>query len=113
MLAISEDDNVHTRRACIFRSLCAYLNEDHEKLVKEYLDTDLEVDSNMEETVMGVYVILKDGALPDDDPHDIGVLIEGVEVLTCLGNIALACALLFGLIYCLDLSYPAELKCTF
>lgn len=67
----------------------------------------------MEETVMGVYVILKDGALPDDDPHDIGVLIEGVEVLTGLGNIALACALLFGLIYCLDLSYPAELKCTF
>ncbi|KAK2921340.1 hypothetical protein Q8A73_000825 [Channa argus] len=93
MLAISKDDNVHTRRACILRSLCIYLNEDHEKLVKEYLDTDLEAHSNMEQTVMGVYVILKDGALPDDDPHDIGVLIEGVEVLTGLGNIALACAL--------------------
>ncbi|KAF3693894.1 hypothetical protein EXN66_Car009570 [Channa argus] len=55
----------------------------------------------MEQTVMGVYVILKDGALPDDNPHDIGVLIEGMEVLTGLGNIALACAviwthLLFG-----------------
>ncbi|XP_067364136.1 sterile alpha motif domain-containing protein 3-like [Channa argus] len=110
---IRQDDNVHTRRACILRSLCIYLNEDHEKLVKEYLDTDLEAHSNMEQTVMGVYVMLKDGALPDDDPHDIGVLIEGVEVLNGLGNIALACALLFGLIYCLDLSYPAELKCTF
>lgn len=29
---------------------------------------------------MGVYVILKEGALPDDDPQDTGVLTEGVEV---------------------------------
>ncbi len=47
---------------------------------------------------MGVYIILKEGALPDDDPQDIGVLIEGVEVLRDLSSIAQACALLFGLI---------------
>lgn len=62
---------------------------------------------------MGVYVIQKEGAEPGDDPEDIGVLIEGVEVLSGLGNIAMACALLFGLIYCLNLNYPAELKRTF
>lgn len=62
---------------------------------------------------MGVYVIQKEGAEPGDDPEDIGVLIEGVEVLSGLGNTAIACALLFGLIYCLNLSYPPELKCTF
>lgn len=67
----------------------------------------------MEQTVMGVYVIQKEGVEPGDDPEDIGVLIEGVEVLTGLGSIAIACALLFGLIYCLNLSYPPELKCTF
>uniref|UniRef100_A0A8C8J092 Uncharacterized protein n=1 Tax=Oncorhynchus tshawytscha TaxID=74940 RepID=A0A8C8J092_ONCTS len=48
----------------------------------------------MEQTVTRVYVTQKEGA-------------DG------LGNIAMACALLFGLIYCLNLSYPQELKCTF
>uniref|UniRef100_A0A8C6LU60 Uncharacterized protein n=1 Tax=Nothobranchius furzeri TaxID=105023 RepID=A0A8C6LU60_NOTFU len=67
----------------------------------------------MEQTVMGVFVIQKEGVEPEDDPEDIGVLIEGVETLTGVGNIAQACALLFGLIYCLNLSYPPELKCTF
>uniref|UniRef100_A0A8P4G7J9 Uncharacterized protein n=1 Tax=Dicentrarchus labrax TaxID=13489 RepID=A0A8P4G7J9_DICLA len=67
----------------------------------------------MEQTVMGVYVIQQQDAQPGDDPEDRGVLIEGVEVLTGLGSIAIACALLFGLIYCLNLSYPPELKCTF
>uniref|UniRef100_A0A9J8D8E0 Uncharacterized protein n=1 Tax=Cyprinus carpio carpio TaxID=630221 RepID=A0A9J8D8E0_CYPCA len=83
-------------------SLCTYLNEDPEKLVRAYL-----------QTVMGVYVILKEVALPDDDPQDTGVLIEGVEVLSDLSSIVQACALLFGLINCLNLSYSAELKCTF
>ena len=62
---------------------------------------------------MGVYVMQKEGAEPGDDPEDIGVLIEGVEVLSGLGDTAIACALLFGLIYWLNLSYPPELKCAF
>lgn len=62
---------------------------------------------------MGVYIIQNEGAEPGDDPEDIGVLIEGVEVLCNLGDTAIACALLFGLIYCLNLRYPPELKCTF
>ncbi|XDV19421.1 hypothetical protein PO909_024891 [Leuciscus waleckii] len=96
----------------VIKSLCTYLNEDPEKLVKAYLDSEFESQSTMEQTVIGVYVILKEGALPNDDPADIGVL-EGVEVLSDLNSIAQACALLFGLIYCLNLSYPPELKCTF
>ncbi|TKS64894.1 hypothetical protein D9C73_027686 [Collichthys lucidus] len=112
MVAISKDDTIHTRRACILKSLCVYLNEDHEKLVKEYMNTDTEANTSMEKTVMGVYIIQKE-ADPGDDPEDIGVLIEGVKVLSGLGDTAIACALLFGLIYCLNLSYPPELKCTF
>ncbi|KAL3989163.1 hypothetical protein ACER0C_013481 [Sarotherodon galilaeus] len=112
MVAISKDDTIHTRRACILKSLCVYLNEDHEKLVKEYTNTEANTEA-MEQTVMGVYVIHQEGAEPGDDPENIGVLIEGVEVLTGLRSIAIACALLFGLIYCLNLSYPPELKCTF
>ncbi len=67
----------------------------------------------MEQTVMGVYVVQKEVAEPGDDPEDIGVLIEGVGVFSGLGDAAIACALLFGLIYCLNLSYPPKLKCTF
>ncbi|XP_055065482.1 uncharacterized protein [Misgurnus anguillicaudatus] len=113
MAETSKDDTIQTRRACVLKSLCIYLNEDNEKLVKDYKNTDVEASASMEQTVMGVYVIRKEGAEPEDKPEDIGVLIEGVEVLRELGNIGDACALLFGLIYCLNLSYPADLKCTF
>ncbi|KAL4008928.1 hypothetical protein ACER0C_002780 [Sarotherodon galilaeus] len=79
MVAISKDDTIHTRRACILKSLCVYLNEDHEKLVKEYTNTEANTEA-MEQTVMGVYVIHQEGAEPGDDPENIGVLIEGVEL---------------------------------
>ena len=46
-------------------------------------------------------------------PHDIGIVLEGVEVLNELPSVAHACAMLFGLIYALNLSYPGELKFTF
>ncbi|KAF4108831.1 hypothetical protein G5714_009904 [Onychostoma macrolepis] len=37
------------RRACVIKSLCTYLNEDPEKLVKAYLDSDIESQSTMEQ----------------------------------------------------------------
>ncbi|KAK7132912.1 hypothetical protein R3I94_014960, partial [Phoxinus phoxinus] len=70
---------IHTRRVCVLKSLCIYLNEDHKKLVKDYMDTDLEASASMEQTVMGVYVIENEGSCAGDDPEDIGVLVEGVE----------------------------------
>ncbi|MEQ2249814.1 hypothetical protein ILYODFUR_033298, partial [Ilyodon furcidens] len=97
-------DTIHTRRACILQSLCTYLYEHCKKLIKEYLNADSEANSCMEQTVMGVYVISKEGAEPEDDPEGIGVLIEGADAPSVLGNIAQACALVFGLIYCLNLS---------
>ncbi|CAB1419383.1 unnamed protein product [Pleuronectes platessa] len=86
---------------------------ENDRLTIVTLNIDTEANTSMGKTVMGVYVIHKVGAEPEDEPEDIGVLIEGGEVLSGLGNIAIACALLFGLIYCLNLSYPPELKCTF
>ncbi|KAK7150178.1 hypothetical protein R3I93_011439 [Phoxinus phoxinus] len=64
----------------------------------------------MEQTVMGVYVIENEGSCAGDDPEDIGVLVEGVEVLGKLQNFGDACALLFGLMHYLNLSYPPDLK---
>jgi hypothetical protein len=63
--------------------------------------------------VLGVYAMKREGAEPGDELEDVGILIEGEEVISDLGNIGMAFVLLFGLIYCLNLTYPADLKCTF
>lgn len=61
---------------------------------------------------MAVFVI-REEVDPLQPPHDIGIVIEGVEVLNKLPSLAHGCAMLFGLIYALNLSYPGDLKHTF
>lgn len=48
-----------------------------------------------------------------DRPEDIGIVLEGQMILQDLYNFALAAAMLFGLMYALNLTYPTELKYTF
>ncbi|KAJ8375742.1 hypothetical protein SKAU_G00063220 [Synaphobranchus kaupii] len=67
----------------------------------------------MAETVFGIFVIRKEGAEPGDDPADVGIILEGVDVLDELGNVPFAVAMLLALVYALNLSYPPELKYTF
>lgn len=54
---------------------------------------------------------------PDADvdqlPADVGIIVEGVQVLSGLKDVATAFALLFGIIYDLNLSYPTDLRYTF
>ena len=76
-------------------------------------NTDTEVSACKAQTVLGVYAMKREGAEPGDELEDVGVLIEREEVISDLGNIGMAFVLLFGLIYCLNLTYPADLKCTF
>lgn len=67
----------------------------------------------MAQTVMGIYVVKHPGAKAEVDPEDVGVILEGVQVLQELKDVPNACALLFGLIYVLNLSYPSNLRYTF
>lgn len=62
---------------------------------------------------MGVYKIIHEGAQPDDPLEDVGIIIERCTVLQDLHDVACRCALLFGLIYRLNLSYPKPLRYTF
>lgn len=62
---------------------------------------------------MGLYVIQKGDFDDEGKPSDVGVVIEGLELLSDLGSISYGFAMLFGLIYALNLSYPQELKFTF
>ena len=57
---------------------------------------------------MGVYIVKKGNIV-----EDVGVVLEGSVVLEGIDNVALATALLFGLVYALNLSYPASLRYTF
>ncbi|KAL6481140.1 hypothetical protein MHYP_G00092200 [Metynnis hypsauchen] len=104
---------VNLKRECLLKCLTVYLGEDVDSLIKEYLVAQKEeAETELKRCAMAVFVIRE-----DEDPlqpaHDIGIGIEGVEVLNELPSVAHACAMLFGLIYAVNLSYPGELKYTF
>uniref|UniRef100_A0A674N226 Uncharacterized protein n=1 Tax=Takifugu rubripes TaxID=31033 RepID=A0A674N226_TAKRU len=44
---------------------------------------------------------------------DVGIVIEGIKVLTALGTFPRACSMLVGLNYAVNLAYPNELRYTF
>ncbi len=66
------------------------------------------IQNPIEETTVGIYVLKS-----QDRSEDIGIVLEGQKVLQGLDNFALATAMLFGLMYALNLNYPPEMKCTF
>ncbi|XP_051968408.1 uncharacterized protein LOC127633390 [Xyrauchen texanus] len=74
VLSITDSrDNINTKRECILRCLI-YLNEDPDTF-KEYLALATEdAERDLATTVMGIYVIRSDG---DQEPEDVGVVIEG------------------------------------
>ncbi|XP_068585504.1 uncharacterized protein [Cebidichthys violaceus] len=112
MVPLTQTDSVDVRRECVLKGLCVYLNEDPEKLVREYKNIESS-QTAMAETVFGILVIRKEGAEPSDDPEDVGIILEGVEVLDELGNVPFAVSILLAVVYALNLSYPPELKYTF
>ncbi|KAI4880885.1 hypothetical protein NFI96_008409 [Prochilodus magdalenae] len=105
--------SVEVRRECVLKALCVYLNEKPDSLMKECLDVDLVSMREMEKMVLGVYVVRHEGADSTDPPEDVGIVIEGCTVLQDLGDVASGCAVLLGLIYSLNLSYPKDLRYTF
>ncbi|XP_071403280.1 uncharacterized protein [Centroberyx affinis] len=115
MAPTANNEDINIKRDCVLRSLSVYLNEDMETLVKEYADSESrEAELRIVQTTMGIYVTRVEGAGPGDEPFaDVGVVLEGVEVLHNLQSVTLGCVMLFGLIYALNLSYPKDVKCTF
>lgn len=98
------------KKDCLQKCLILYFGEDLDQLIEEYLRN--EAETELASSTMAVFVIREEGDSLQP-PHDIGIVIEGVKVLNRLPSFAHACALLFGLIYVLNLSYPGELEHTF
>ncbi|XP_056222389.1 uncharacterized protein LOC130162641 [Seriola aureovittata] len=65
----------------------------------------------IEDTTVGIYVVKEHAS--GDEVEDIGIVLEGIKVMQDLDNVELAVAMLFGLMYVLNLSYPADLHYTF
>ncbi|KAJ7996463.1 hypothetical protein DPEC_G00237330 [Dallia pectoralis] len=110
LLEDSAHSSVERTREVVLRSLIEYLGEQAGHLIKEFNDTE-----NLEELqqfTMAIIVIPKSGASTSNSPK-IGIVIEGMEVITGLGDIARACSVLLGLTYALNLNYPRQLKYTF
>lgn len=74
---------------------------------------DENIGTAMAETVFGIFVMRHEGAEAGENPEEVGIILEGVEVLDALGNVPFAVAMLLALVYVLNLSYPPELKYTF
>ncbi|KAK0131528.1 putative nuclease HARBI1 [Merluccius polli] len=59
---------------------------------------DENVGTAMAETVFGIFVMRHEGAEPGDNPEDVRIILEGVEVLDELGNVPFAVAMLLALV---------------
>ena len=76
-------------------------------------DVDLNAEGEMEKVVLGIYTVQREGAEGTDPPEDVDIIVEGYTVLQDLREVANGCAILFGLIYCLNLSHLKDLRYTF
>ena len=65
----------------------------------------------LDQTAMAIFISTNDDPL--HPTKDIKIIIDGVEVLAELPSVATAFAMLFGLIYTLNLRYPKQLQFTF
>ncbi|XP_035857795.1 uncharacterized protein LOC116054844 isoform X4 [Sander lucioperca] len=114
MDTLDQTVDINLRRECVLKALTVFLGEDAHHLIKEYLDSGADdAQRDLEQLTMAVFVIRKEGERLQEPPEDIGIVIEGVEVLHELTSVASACALLLGLIYALNLAYPKPFRFTF
>ncbi|XP_066499002.1 uncharacterized protein [Hoplias malabaricus] len=111
LLEAPNNPSVNITRDLVLRCLIVYLGESVDHLLREYKDTDEDaVSQDLAVQALKIYKIMKE---PSDGLEDIGIVVEGLKVLSDLGNFPRACSLLVGLTYAVDLAYPKELKYTF
>ncbi|XP_063078495.1 uncharacterized protein LOC134468503 isoform X2 [Engraulis encrasicolus] len=101
------------RRECILKALIIYLGEHVEDLLKEYMVSQKDqAVQELERTTMAVFVFRENSSLLQQ-PQDVGIIIDGVEVLNELPSVAAGVVMLFGLCYALNMEYPQGFRFTF
>ncbi|XP_021323482.1 uncharacterized protein [Danio rerio] len=104
--------DIDIRGECLLKCLIMYLCEDASYLIEEYqADQREEAMGEFEKNTMTLFVTRESDALTR--ALDISIVIDCVEVLNELPSVACPCAMMFGLIYALNLKYPEGLKYIF
>ncbi|XP_076734908.1 uncharacterized protein LOC143414440 [Maylandia zebra] len=98
----SEDNTVEKRREIAIRCLIVYLGEKEEDLFKQYSDEE-ELNADLAMQIMKIAIIGHGPAT---------IIVEGSKILERI-DVARSCALMMGVIYALNLTYPKQLKFTF
>ncbi|CAI5672628.1 unnamed protein product [Oreochromis niloticus] len=71
-----------------------------------------EAEEELQSTTMALFVFRDNSSLLHQ-PRDIGIIIDGVEVLNELPSVAAGVAMVFGLCYALNMEYPRGFSFTF
>ncbi|XP_047229466.1 uncharacterized protein LOC124873030 [Girardinichthys multiradiatus] len=104
-------EDVDTGRVCVIKRVSIYMGEDSDHLIREYVGMDeAAINEAIEDSTVGTYLIKEEASA---HAQEVGVVLEGIRVMTNFDNIAFAVVMLFGLIYVLNLAYPADLCYTF
>ncbi|XP_043997250.1 uncharacterized protein LOC122845184 isoform X2 [Gambusia affinis] len=110
LLKTPNNPDINMTRDVIIRCLMLYLGESTDQLLKEYDDAD--EDSVSQDLAVQSLKIYNIKANTSEDP-DISIVVDGVKILTALGNFPRTCSLLVGLANAVNLAYPKELRYTF
>ncbi|KAJ7996477.1 hypothetical protein DPEC_G00237470 [Dallia pectoralis] len=84
----------------------------HEESLTEHFQRDADADSVSQDLAVQQMKIFNIKTTTPEGPDDIGVIVEGVKVLTDLGDFARACCMVIGVAYAANLAYPKELRHT-
>ncbi|CAL8349620.1 unnamed protein product [Boreogadus saida] len=83
-----QEADADVRRECVLKSLIIYLGECVEDLIKEYTMSQIDqAKQELDSTTMAVFVFRENSSLLQQ-PKEIGIIIDGVEVLTELPSVA-------------------------
>ncbi|XP_062375725.1 uncharacterized protein LOC134063970 [Sardina pilchardus] len=107
------------RKTAALRGLPLFMRESTDSFFKSCLDTDVDVDGdgvNTRGVQIGILTVTEDDTATTDTDANVrcfALIIEEQIVLDDLPDLPTAMAILFGLIYALNMKYPKELKYMF
>ncbi|KAK1895821.1 DNA helicase/primase complex-associated protein [Dissostichus eleginoides] len=110
LFEVQEDTDTTTKREIALKCLILNMGESVEDLSKEFLVSEKEEAGQiLQRETIAIFVIRDAQAAT----KDIGIILEGQEVVNKLASVANAVAILLGFLYALNLEYPKTLKFTF